>query len=68
MDAKFESVHSRRGVVYALQRSIERFLVGDGQLIVSTGLDEHAQKEIQEVQVLVCRPKRERIDDEAGIL
>ena len=45
MDAKFESVHSRRGVVYALQRSIERFLVGDGQLIVSTGFDEHAQKD-----------------------
>ncbi len=54
-------------LVNALQRSVECLFIGGRQLIAATGPYEHAQEEIQEIQVLVCRLQRERVDAEAGI-
>ena len=56
-----------RQLVDALERSVERLFIRSRQLIAATGFDEHAQEEIEEVQVLVCRREREWVDAEARI-
>ncbi len=54
-----------REFVDTLQRSVERFFVRGGELVASSGLDQDLEEEIKEVEILVSRFQRERIDAEA---
>lgn len=68
MDAKFVSVLISRGSLYT--RSIpseEGLLILRRQFVATARFDQHAQKEIQKILILVSWLQREWIDAEAGV-
>ena len=69
MDAKLVSVRDLGGqLVGALDRGEQRLFILRRQLIASAGLNQHPQKQVEKVQILVRRLQRKWIDGEAGIL
>src|SRR6266702_5938761 len=54
--------------VGALDGREHRLLVRRGQLVAATGFNQHAQEQVQKIQVFVRWLQRERIDGETGIL